>query len=529
MQNVCSNRCVNMQTIAEQLNTNGRTLTADLAAQYPSLRCREFDNFTRDRIDAWEQNVRKSLEAEFPYAEHRACLIRAEWDLKIHGAPIVHIKDDLAQIRRFLPKMDISFWEAKCTKTVGQKKGKRKTLDTLADLGKHPANENGSTLADQQLPSTPALEALRRNEQEAWRKEYERTVLEWQLARIQKMRDKLLQELDEQFEKMLQLQEVCDALGIEPGVLYDASVANLCKQDIDALRRWSEWLKGNKDIRELCALMGRLRKEQQSRKREIIEATTHYRVSVPDIDSKEEIIGVELGNDLERILPQELALLGTPETSILFDLKFAEKRLMCFVMQGYQDCQNERSIKKEVEVEEQEKMGPIILCVDTSGSMQGAPENVAKAITLSLASMAATQKRACYLINFSTSITTLDLRHPKGIEDLIAFLLMSFHGGTDVAPALSHGVKMMDKEEFKNADFLVLSDFVMPELPAETTRSVAKQKEAGNKFYALAIGDFRLTRLHELFDQQWVYNPQTGGIAEINNVIEHVSGRRKIA
>ena len=39
--------------------------------------------------------------------------------------------------------------------------------------------------------------------------------------------------------------------------------------------------------------------------------------------------------------------------------------------------------------------GPIIVCLDTSGSMQGAPEIVAKAIVLEALRVAHAEKRAC--------------------------------------------------------------------------------------------------------------------------------------
>ena len=50
-----------------------------------------------------------------------------------------------------------------------------------------------------------------------------------------------------------------------------------------------------------------------------------------------------------------------------------------------------------------------MLCIDTSGSMIGKREMVAKSVALYMANTAAKQKRACYLINFSTNISSLDL------------------------------------------------------------------------------------------------------------------------
>ncbi len=109
---------------------------------------------------------------------------------------------------------------------------------------------------------------------------------------------------------------------------------------------------------------------------------------------------------------------------------------MSFSKQSYKIEIIEENIQETVSIADDEKMGPIIICLNTSGSMSGASENIAKALTLCLSSRAVSQKRKCYLINFSTSIKTLDLTPPKGIRDLIDFLKMSFHGGNDVAPAL---------------------------------------------------------------------------------------------
>lgn len=88
----------------------------------------------------------------------------------------------------------------------------------------------------------------------------------------------------------------------------------------------------------------------------------------------------------------------------------------------------------------------MFVCIDTSGSMNGAPETVAKAVALFMATKAKEQKRPCYLINFSTNIDTLDFSADVGMESLMRFLQMSFHGGTDVTPALEHALDMMEKD-----------------------------------------------------------------------------------
>lgn len=78
-----------------------------------------------------------------------------------------------------------------------------------------------------------------------------------------------------------------------------------------------------------------------------------------------------------------------------------------------------------------------------------------------MATTARKEKRACYLINFSTVIQTLDLTEDFSMAGLMNFLRMPFHGGTDAAPALLHAFDMMKGDSFAKADILVMSNFLM--------------------------------------------------------------------
>ncbi|ELM1174668.1 VWA domain-containing protein, partial [Pseudomonas aeruginosa] len=244
------------------------------------------------------------------------------------------------------------------------------------------------------------------------------------------------------------------------------------------------------------------------------------------INSREEIIGIRLGRDIEHMLPSELALLADPETSILFDLKYVESRLMCFDMQGIQRVQQHHQKEELRSVEEAAKQGPMVICVDTSGSMSGMPETVAKAVALFIAGKARQQKRACYLINFSTGIETLDLGDDFGMEALIKFLGMSFHGGTDAIPALDHALGVMKSEAYERADLLMISDFIMASLPEHLRQQIEQQRTHGNRFYSLVVGDcFMTQRLTSLFDHEWVYDPHSSQIHELIGFQRKLDGR----
>jgi uncharacterized protein with von Willebrand factor type A (vWA) domain len=491
-----------MHSPNNEIAKTNEIVTDLIVENFSSLQDQEFNQKLTEKIQLWESSTQKHIANTNPFETHRVKLVSSEWDFKAHGGCEKSVKSDLAEYKLFNSEANTQFWQ-----------------DKLSAFKKEAKNtsENKKSL----------LDALRRNEQETWRKDYERKLLEWQLNEIQDKRNAFLKELQEWLDTIKQLQEVFGDLGIKPGVLWDMSSGALSQQDISFLRKWANYLRNDKSIQQLCDLMGRLQKEAQSHRKEIINSTFQYSITTPDIHSNEEIVGIELGRDLENVIPQELALLSDPDVAILFDLKYVENRLMCFSKQGYKTEVFDKNIQEEVTVVEDDKMGPIIICVDTSGSMSGAPENIAKAITLMLSSRAVAQKRKCYLINFSTSIDTLDLTPPKGVGDLVAFLKMSFHGGTDVAPALHEGLRMMSDSDYKKADLLVISDFVLDGLPSNIVAMCQKQRNEENRFFALSIGNFGMHRVADnVFDQNWIYNPNSGGISEINNVLEWVSKDR---
>lgn len=79
------------------------------------------------------------------------------------------------------------------------------------------------------------------------------------------------------------------------------------------------------------------------------------------------------------------------------------------------------------------EMGPIILCLDTSASMAGDRERIAKALALEVLRGAHRQGRQAYLYAFSgpQQVEELELKcDPGSLNALLSFLAGSFQGGT---------------------------------------------------------------------------------------------------
>ncbi len=97
-----------------------------------------------------------------------------------------------------------------------------------------------------------------------------------------------------------------------------------------------------------------------------------------------------------------------------------------------------------------------------------------------------------------------DFKAGDALIRLVQFLRMSFNGGTDASPALRHAVEMLRKEGYKNADVLMISDFVMGTLPADLVKAIEAEKDTG--FHSLVIGTSGNENTIACFNHNWLYD-----------------------
>src|SRR5438309_1821697 len=140
----------------------------------------------------------------------------------------------------------------------------------------------------------------------------------------------------------------------------------------------------NPKLRKLAAAVGRMREQALALRRSPFERAS------------EEVFDVRLGKDLERLLPPELLALHHPLLRRDFARRLVEGRLLSYALRGA----DERG------------RGPMIVCLDGSGSMAGDKEIWSKAVALTLLEIARRQPRSFRFICFSSADTplfTLDL------------------------------------------------------------------------------------------------------------------------
>lgn len=389
-------------------------------------------------------------------------------------------------------------------------------------------NEKGVQIEIVKWNSEEKLETLKRNFISDLEKNFIDRKNKWELEQIEAKRKEFLDSLYSKIDNFIRIESVLSPFIKNLGRLWDLSEGYFETSGFEVLGTFAELLEKDESLQELAELLGKQSRSQSIFEKEMREKVALHSNWQPKRAYRGEINGLKYSNDISAALPSELSLMKNPALNKLFQLKFAQKQLLSYDYQIQEESSIESKEKEEVEIEKKEKKGPVIICVDTSGSMNGTPENIAKTITFALSKIAIEEDRKCYVISFSTAIQTLDLSDFSGnpLGKLVQFLKMSFNGRTDAKPALNQALKMLSENEWKNADVLMISDFVMQALNKELADKIETEKKKNTVFYSLTIGDSGNKETIQCFNHNWFYDmnsPQAGRhLAEqLNEVIKH--------
>ena len=157
----------------------------------------------------------------------------------------------------------------------------------------------------------------------------------------------------------------------------------------------------------------------------------------------EDVIGIELGDDISRILPTEIAQLALPEFEFLQTLKFVQKEMPQY----------------EKESSESKTVGDIVVCLDESGSMR-LDDNItkAKAMLFGIMELAKHDKRKVQLIGFggkTEHYLVKDLTMEKLLDVITKF---QNYGDTCFEYPLNTAVELCGK----HSDIIFITDGYAP-------------------------------------------------------------------
>jgi uncharacterized protein with von Willebrand factor type A (vWA) domain len=261
------------------------------------------------------------------------------------------------------------------------------------------------------------------------------------------------------------------------------------KVSIEDQMRALQTIRDDEQLRQIAEMAGRIE--------HIIKKTKQEKVASQGGGS---IVNVELTGDLTRLLPSELMRLAHPAMKRELMMRLAERKAL-----GWKKERKEKIGK-----------GPIICCVDSSGSMEWSnspaesPIIWAKAVALALYRECAERGVPFGYVHFSSGgrvdAKRFDAR-PGEELDLMKFSQIFHAGGTDYALALNACLEAFAEDGMEKADVVFISDGEYTrDRDWETGRKFSeKMVELGGKTLGIQIGgQFCEKPFGDFADGSWV-------------------------
>ncbi|MCP5283302.1 MAG: VWA domain-containing protein [Burkholderiaceae bacterium] len=230
-------------------------------------------------------------------------------------------------------------------------------------------------------------------------------------------------------------------------------------------------------------------------------------------DAPGEVTGVQFSGRIDRMLPAEAVLLRHPIGARLWRARQAEARLLAWQTEAVlTDWRPDPLAPMHAAAAERTPApldrGPILLCLDTSGSMRGAPENIAKAVVIAALRAAHEAGRGCRLIAFGGpgELLERDLgRGAAGLDALLDLMGQGFDGGTDVQAPIERAVQSVHDARWRSADLLIVSDGEFGCTPQTLAQLDDARTRFGLRVQGVLVGDRETLGLLETCDAiHWV-------------------------
>jgi uncharacterized protein with von Willebrand factor type A (vWA) domain len=227
----------------------------------------------------------------------------------------------------------------------------------------------------------------------------------------------------------------------------------------DKPRRLAQRLKQDERLARIAMLAGKFKRIAASKQKAKVR------------HGADEVSDVELGSNVSRLLPSELAQMAHPLMRRPFLARLVEGRAMQYRLSGTDSLGR----------------GPLVVCLDKSGSMRGDSDTWATALALALLDVAQRQKRPFALLAFDGRVKH-EAKVPVGGQLPEEALFTECSGGTDIHHVLTRALSLIQESDgaMKKADVLLITDGESERGGAPAIRKLAA--ELGITLVGLGIG-----------------------------------------
>jgi uncharacterized protein with von Willebrand factor type A (vWA) domain len=241
--------------------------------------------------------------------------------------------------------------------------------------------------------------------------------------------------------------------------------------------------------------------------------------------------GLALGDRIERMPSADAVQLRHPVLHKLWRARRAEARLLQYdsvaeLIDWRPDPHTAPRKRAAPPKRQPRERGPILVALDTSASMRGAPETIAKAVVLEAVRTAHREHRGCRLIAFGGAGEVLEHTlgfDARGLAAMLEVFGRAFGGGTDVAAPIERAVVAVREAAWREADLVIASDGEFGCTPATLAALDEAKARQGLRVHGILVGDRETMGLLQVSDAiHWVRDwrqerPGTGAFSPVHS------------
>lgn len=228
-------------------------------------------------------------------------------------------------------------------------------------------------------------------------------------------------------------------------------------EDIKSIIELANDIIKNKFFSEIMEMVGRIQRKADSVLKSLCKG-------------QGEPVGIEYGKEIDKLLSSEYAMMGDPDLDTLFWKNYVSENLYQWEERG----------------EEPLAKGPVIACIDQSGSMMGYKHKYSTAFLFGVYMVCKKQKRPLYVIAFDNGTKTYNI---ESETDIFKVMKEFLGGGTSFdAPLLETINILKNQKEMEKADMFFITDgeaYLRQEILDEI---LAYKKEISFKIIGASIG-----------------------------------------
>lgn len=216
-------------------------------------------------------------------------------------------------------------------------------------------------------------------------------------------------------------------------------------------------------------------------------------------------------DDLRNLFYLELVNLKDKDLDVIFFKKFVDKSLMTYVLGQYS---NVDIFQKFLPSDLNRNSGSVIVAIDTSASMLGVQEIIAKYLAYLILEICLPAKRNVVLVSYSVNYFFYQINPNSSLSEikvqLEKFLNQSFYGGTDVNQAFEKVFDLMrNNEDLYYADIVLISDFLFKDCSVQLAKNKLYQNFCNrkNRIIGLEVNTMNTykKKLPKFIDEHYIY------------------------